>query len=111
MRERAVADVVEERRDLDVARDRMRQLEPARHSLRDVKRAERVPEARVLGAGVDEPGKAHLLDAPQALHRVRIEEVRDRSIAALELDEPVYRVAKHAVLHARTLAFLLTVTW
>ena len=44
VRERPVPDVVQQRGDLDVARDAVRQLEPARHALCDVKRAERVAE-------------------------------------------------------------------
>src|SRR5688572_17432564 len=94
-------DVVQERRDLDVQRDARLELQAPRHPLRDMKRAERVAEARVLRAGIHEPRKAHLLDAPQPLHGERIEHVRDRSIGALELDEPVHRIAKHAVFHGR----------
>ena len=101
VRERAVADVVEQRRDLDVTRDVRRQRESPRDALRDVKRAERVAEPRVLGAGIHEPREPHLLDAAQPLHRARVEQVGDRAIVALELDEPVHRVAEHAVFHAQ----------
>ena len=37
-------------------------LVPAGHPLRDVKRAECVPEPRVLRAGIHEPREPHLLD-------------------------------------------------
>ncbi len=75
------------------------ELEPARDALRDVKRAERVTEARMLRARIHEPREAHLLDAAQALHRERVDQLGDRAVFALELDEPVHRVAKYAVLH------------
>ncbi len=104
VRERTVADVVEQRRDLDVARDRRREVEPPRHPLRDVERPERVAEPRVLGAGVHQPREPHLLDAPQPLHRGGVEQLGDRPVRALELDQAVHRVAEHAVLgHGRIL--------
>src|SRR4029078_10014913 len=101
-RERPVADVMEERRDLDVERGLRRQLavEPTRDALRDVKGAQRMTEPRVLGAWIDEPGEPHLLDAAQPLHHAGIEQVRDRPIGALELDEPMHRIAEYAVFHA-----------
>ncbi len=104
-----MADVVEQRRDLDVARDARVELEPARHALGDVERAERVAEARVLGARIDQPREAHLLDAAQALHRERVEQLGDGPVLALELDEPVDGVAKHAVLHGRILVHVVIV--
>src|SRR5664279_690472 len=107
VRERTVADVVEQRRDLDVTRDLRVELEPARDSLRDMKRPERVAEPRVLRTGIYEPREPHLLDAPQALHRERFDQLGDRSILTLELDEPVDGVAENAVLHAVILAPLL----
>lgn len=93
-------DVVEQRGDLHVTRDVRGQAEPPRHLLRDVKRAERVAKARVLGTGIDEPGKAHLLDAAQPLHRERVDQIGDRAVLALHLDETVYGIAEYPVLHA-----------
>ena len=92
-----MADVVEQRGDLDVVGDAGLELQAPGHTLRDVERAERVAEPRVLGAGIDQPREAHLLDPAEPLDRPRIEEVGDRAIVAVELDEPVNRVTEHAV--------------
>jgi hypothetical protein len=96
-----MADVVQERGDLDVERGARRQLapEPADDTLCDMKRTERVPEPRVLGARIHQPREPHLLDPAQALQDARVEQVRDRSIGALELDESMHRIPEHAVFH------------
>jgi hypothetical protein len=101
VRERPVPDIVEQRRDLHVARERGIELEPPRHALRDVKRTERMAKPRVLRARIHEPREPHLLDPTQPLHRVGIEQIRQRPVLALEFDEPVHRISKHAIFHAR----------
>lgn len=99
MREWTVPDVVQQRGDLHVPRERRIELEPPGHALRDMEGAERMPEARVLRARIHEPRKAHLLDAPQPLDGRGLEQFGERAILALELDEAMHRVAKDAVLH------------
>src|SRR6185295_18074267 len=71
VRVRSVADVVEERRHLHVAGDRLRHLERADDPTGHVEGAEGVSEAAVLRSGVDEGREAHLPDAPEALERPR----------------------------------------
>ena len=67
-------------------------------------RAQGVTEAAVLGARVDQGGKAHLTDAPQALHGAGVEDAADRGVGAVETDQAVHGVAEHArlvCLHAQ----------
>ena len=61
---------------------------------RDGIRAERVAEPRVLGAGVDQPRPAHLLDPAQPLHRAGVEHGGEIAVAGLELDQAVDRIAR-----------------
>ena len=53
--------------------------------------AQRVGEAAVLGAGVDEPGQAELADAAQALHGARVEQVEHEAL--VDAHDVVDRVA------------------
>jgi formate dehydrogenase accessory protein FdhD len=55
----------------------------------------------VLGARVDQPCETHLLDPAQALDRAGIEEISDRPVRALELDESMDRIAEHAIFDRR----------
>lgn len=93
-----MADVVEQRRDLDVAGEGGRQLEAAGHALCDVEGTKRMAEPRVLRTRIDQPREAHLLDPAQPLHGAGVEQVRDRAVLALELDQAMDRIAEHAVL-------------
>ena len=109
VRERAVADVVEERGGEGVARALGRDLLPEREvavdraeareeQLHHERGADGVREARVLGAGEGERRHAELADAAQALHLGRVDEARDDALLLrLERDEAVHRVAQDHV--------------
>jgi hypothetical protein len=99
-----MADVVEQRRHRHVARHDRLELERPRHPPRDVEGAERVAEARVLGARIDQPGEAHLVQAAQPLEGAGLEHPAELAVLAAQLDEAVHRVAEHAVLHPRSIA-------
>ncbi len=65
------------------------------HPLRDVHGPDRVIEARVHRAGVDQVGRAELLHAAQALH---LGGVQDAQFLVRQVHVSVYRFAHHAVL-------------
>ena len=62
-----------------------------------MKRPEGMPKARVFGAGVDLPGKAHLLDSPQALKRSGIEDGGERAVLAYKLHESVHGIPEDSI--------------
>ena len=94
-----MADVVHQRRHLDVAGDRGRNVEALGDPAGDVVRAEGVAEARVLGARVHQRGEAVLANATQALEGAGVEQPRHRRIGPLEANQPVHRIAKDARPH------------
>ena len=76
--------------------------EAREEQLHHVRRADRVREARVLGAGKRERRDAELPDAAEALHLRRVHEARDDALlVGLERDEAVHGVAED---HARASA-------
>jgi hypothetical protein len=99
VRERGVAEVVQERRDPhqlgvpDPSRPRERRSEQARH----VTRAHAVHEPAVLGAGVHEVGQAELFDTAKALKGAGVDE---RGLDRAEVDEAVNGIAD--AVHAAT---------
>ena len=87
VRERIVADVVQQRGDLrdDALLDRdpaqlAALIEERERGAREVIGAERVLEARVRGAGIDEIREAELPDVSQALKNRRVDELQGERV-------------------------------
>ena len=111
MRERPVAEVVEQRRGERFACALRRDALPERklvlnvsqardEALHHERRADGVRKSRVVRARVGERREAELANAPEPLNLRRLEQANDdRLLCRLEGDEPVDRIAKN---HGRT---------
>ena len=73
----------------------MERAQSTNQSRHHVRRADRVREPRVLGAGKDEMRHPELLDAPEPLHLGGAEQLRNNPLLlGLERDQVVHRVAE-----------------